>query len=64
MSAPKTCECGKPIRVILNPGTNGRSRRARMGKAVALKNHDMCRECWRGLIAQAESTAMTMRATR
>lgn len=61
MTTPRRCsECGNPIRVLLNPETNPRSRHARMGKTVALKGHDLCRKCWRGLIAQAEAITLAM----
>lgn len=43
------CECGRPALVRLHPGRNPHS--SKLGRAVAIPQHPICRQCWRSLIA-------------
>lgn len=47
MTAPKYCECGKKIIVVPHPKRNPHSKK---NTAVRMKDHDLCRECWRNLL--------------
>lgn len=53
MSAPRLCECGSRVRILINPHRNPRSRRARRDRAVRLAGHDMCGRCWGALLTNA-----------
>jgi len=53
MSAPKICQCGRKIRIVVKTQGKKRSRAARRGQAVALKGHDLCGVCWDELVKRA-----------
>ena len=53
MSAPKVCECGRKIRIVVKTHGKKRSRAARRGQAVALKGHHLCDLCWKDLVKAA-----------
>ena len=44
----QVCEKRPPV-VRINPRRNPFSRKAKKGKAVILKAHDVCRQCWKVL---------------
>ncbi len=49
LSVPSKCaNCGSDVRIHISPKRNPQSRN--LGKMVTLKDHDLCRRCWRQLI--------------
>ncbi|MCH8040197.1 MAG: hypothetical protein IH977_07620 [Nitrospinae bacterium] len=49
LSVPSKCaNCGSDVRIHISPKRNPHSRN--LGKMVTLKDHDLCRRCWRQLI--------------
>ena len=53
MSAPKHCECGNRILIFLHPRRNPKARVRGLASGRTLKGHDVCAECWRGLLKKA-----------
>jgi len=50
--------CGRrPVSVLMNPWRNKGSRKAKRGHRVTLKAHDLCKVCWRHLIAPIYATS-------
>ena len=48
-SCAKQCaECGGEIKVFVSPKRNPHS--SKLGRAVSMKDHDLCRRCWRKLM--------------
>jgi hypothetical protein len=45
-----TCcaKCGQEVKVLVSPRRNPHS--SKLGRAVSLKDHDLCRRCWRKLM--------------
>ena len=43
-------ECGGDVKVFVSPRRNPNS--SKLGRAVSLKDHDLCRRCWRRLMHQ------------
>jgi hypothetical protein len=43
-------ECGGEVKVIVSPRRNPHS--SKLGRAVSMKDHDLCRRCWRRLMHQ------------
>ena len=43
-------ECGGEVKVLVSPKRNPHS--SKLGRAVSLKDHDLCRRCWRKLMHQ------------
>ena len=53
---PTKCECGQPIRVFFNRVRNPHARPLRKGNVgVTRKDHDLCQQCFRQLLARAET---------
>lgn len=44
-------ECGDRVQVRIAPWRSPHSRAAQRGRPVSVKGHDLCRRCWRALIA-------------
>ncbi|RMH32678.1 MAG: hypothetical protein D6690_13355 [Nitrospirae bacterium] len=40
-------ECGEPVKVLVSPKRNPHS--GKLGRPVPMKDHDLCRRCWRRL---------------
>ena len=47
---PRCAECGGEVKVLVSPKRNPHS--GKLGRAVTMKDHDLCRRCWRRLIQQ------------
>ena len=43
-------DCGGDVKVLVSPRRNPHS--SKLGRAVSLKDHDLCRRCWRRLMHQ------------
>ena len=43
-------ECGGEVKVFVSPRRNPHS--SKLGRAVSLKDHDLCRRCWRKIMHQ------------
>ncbi len=41
-------ECGGEVKVFVSPRRNPHS--SKLGRAVSMKDHDLCRRCWRRLM--------------
>ncbi len=44
----RCAECGNEVKVLVSPRRNPHS--SKLGRAVSMKDHDLCRRCWRRLI--------------
>ncbi len=44
-------ECGSEVKVLVSPRRNPHS--SKLGRAVSMKDHDLCRRCWRRLMQHA-----------
>jgi hypothetical protein len=53
-----TCcaKCGSEVKVFVSPRRNPHS--SKLGRAVSLKDHDLCRRCWRKLMYQQRKTGV------
>lgn len=53
-----TCcaKCGSEVKVFVSPRRNPHS--SKIGRAVSLKDHDLCRRCWRKLMHQQRKTGV------
>lgn len=49
-SAGQCAECGGEIKVFVSPKRNPHS--SKLGRGVSLKDHDLCRRCWRKIMHQ------------
>ncbi len=47
-------KCGSEVKVLVSPRRNPHSNK--LGRAVSLKDHDLCRRCWRRLMHQQRKT--------
>lgn len=47
-SAEQCAECGGEIKIFVSPKRNPHS--SKLGRGVSLKDHDLCRRCWRKLM--------------
>ena len=47
-SLVRCSECGSDVKVLVSRRRNPHSNK--LGRAVTMKNHDLCRRCWRRLI--------------
>ena len=47
-SAEQCADCGGEIKVFVSPKRNPHS--SKIGRGVSLKDHDLCRRCWRKLM--------------
>jgi ribosomal protein S14 len=43
-------KCGNEVKVFVSPKRNPHSNK--LGRAVSMKDHDLCRRCWRKLMHQ------------
>ena len=43
-------KCGSEVKVFVSPKRNPHS--SKLGRAVSMKDHDLCRRCWRQLMYQ------------
>ncbi|MCA9472502.1 MAG: hypothetical protein MRJ96_16770 [Nitrospirales bacterium] len=44
----RCAECGSEVKVLVSPRRNPHS--SKLGRAVSMKDHDLCRRCWRRLM--------------
>lgn len=44
----KCSQCGTDVKIHVSPKRNPRS--GKLGRTVSLKDHDLCRRCWRQII--------------
>ncbi len=44
----KCSQCGTDVKIHVSPKRNPRS--GKLGRTVSLKDHDLCRSCWRQII--------------
>lgn len=51
-------ECGGEVKVFVSPHRNPHS--SKLGRAVSMKDHDLCRRCWRRLIYQQRREGVLM----
>ncbi len=49
-------DCGGEVKVLVSPRRNPHS--SKLGRAVSLKDHDLCRRCWRRLMHQQRQTGI------
>ena len=47
---PQCAECGGDVKIFVSPRRNPHS--GKLGRAVSMKDHDLCRRCWRRLMHQ------------
>ncbi len=52
--AVQCAECGNEVKVLVSPRRNPHS--SKLGRAVSMKDHDLCRRCWRRLMQQSKQT--------
>lgn len=43
-------KCGGEVKIFVSPRRNPHS--SKLGRAVSMKDHDLCRRCWRRLMQQ------------
>ena len=43
-------QCGGEVKILVSPKRNPHSNK--LGRAVTMKDHDLCRRCWRQLVLQ------------
>jgi hypothetical protein len=43
-------ECGGEVKIFVSPRRNPHS--SKLGRAVSMKDHDLCRRCWRRVMHQ------------
>jgi len=41
-------QCGSEVKILVSPKRNPHS--SKLGRAVSMKDHDLCRRCWRRLL--------------
>ncbi len=51
-------DCGGDVKVFVSPRRNPHS--SKLGRAVSLKDHDLCRRCWRRLMHQQRQTGIVV----
>lgn len=49
-------KCGSEVKVFVSPKRNPHS--SKLGRAVSMKDHDLCRRCWRRLMHQQRKGGM------
>ena len=47
----RCAECGGEVKVLVSPRRNPHS--SKLGRAVSMKDHDLCRRCWRRAVQQS-----------
>jgi hypothetical protein len=48
--------CGNEVKVFVSPKRNPHS--SKLGRSVSMKDHDLCRRCWRRLMHQQRKTGV------
>ncbi|MEJ2232242.1 MAG: hypothetical protein P8X46_13795 [Nitrospirales bacterium] len=52
-------KCGDEVKIFVSPKRNPHS--SKLGRAVSMKDHDLCRRCWRRLMhQQRKAEVMTL----
>lgn len=51
-------ECGGDVRIFVSPRRNPHS--SKLGRAVSMKDHDLCRRCWRRVMHQQRNEGVTV----
>jgi hypothetical protein len=51
-------ECGGDVKVFVSPRRNPHS--SKLGRAVSMKDHDLCRRCWRRLMHQQRQAGIVI----
>ena len=51
-------DCGGEVKVLVSPRRNPHS--SKLGRAVSMKDHDLCRRCWRRLMHQQRQTGIVV----
>ena len=51
-------ECGGEVKVFVSPRRNPHS--SKLGRAVSMKDHDLCRRCWRRVMHQQRKIGVIM----
>ncbi len=49
-------ECGGDVKIMVSPRRNPHS--SKLGRAVSMKDHDLCRRCWRRLLHQQRQSGI------
>ncbi len=50
--------CGGEVKVFVSPRRNPHSNK--LGRAVSMKDHDLCRRCWRRVMQQQRKEGITV----
>ncbi len=51
-------DCGGEVKVLVSPRRNPHS--SKLGRAVSMKDHDLCRRCWRRLMHQQRQAGIVV----
>ena len=51
-------ECGGEVKVFVSPRRNPHSNK--LGRAVSMKDHDLCRRCWRRVMHQQRQVGVVL----
>ncbi len=57
-SITKCGYCGGEVKVLVSPRRNPHSNK--LGRAVSMKDHDLCRRCWRRVMQQQRKEGITI----
>ena len=52
----KCSQCGTDVKIHVSPKRNPHS--GKLGRAVSLKDHDLCRRCWRQIIRHSREALL------
>jgi len=52
----KCSQCGTDVKIHVSPKRNPHS--GKLGRAVSLKDHDLCRRCWRQIIRNSREALL------
>jgi hypothetical protein len=52
----KCSQCGTDVKIHVSPKRNPHS--GKLGRIVTLKDHDLCRRCWRQIIRNCRETML------
>jgi hypothetical protein len=53
----KCSQCGTDVKIHVSPKRNPHS--GKLGRIVTLKDHDLCRRCWRQIIRNCREAMLT-----
>ncbi len=53
----KCSQCGTDVKIHVSPKRNPHS--GKLGRTVTLKDHDLCRRCWRQIIRNCREAMLT-----